>query len=519
MDTAIAAKPSGPASYVSAHGKLIAALCLTQIAFWTVVPALTYTALPLDVVEIYAWGPHWLVGSYKHPALTSWVLEISRLLTGTTGWPAYLVSQIWIALTFVLVYLLGRHPLGDSRAAIAVLLMPWIYYFGWHTPEFNHDIVQLPLWAAIALTAWRAVETQRMIWWLALGAVAALALYGKLASVFMLAAIAVWLLADANARRSLRTPGPWAALVLFLVLIFPLYSWFTSSEASALQVAVKRGKLHSKSALVWLAIQAAIACGTVIPLLIVRTAGRSRQTDPNTAVAAVAPQFKAFLLFAGIGPLAIAIAAFVALGTNAKLMWGVPMMTLMGLLVVTFLPVQLTDIPARKLALLSCIFTAGLALFHGGTMLRYPKNAENLKRMQWPQAELAQQMRGLFMTETGRPVTIVAGPIDNWVAGLIAVSKSNILDIYTAADVTLSPWITPERLSKEGALVVWQNPECGVPDDILPLMDGRPYQIVKFARPGAHVPLTVGYAIYNVQSGGPKSAPPVFPPLTLLPLN
>jgi 4-amino-4-deoxy-L-arabinose transferase-like glycosyltransferase len=521
MDTAIAATTLVPAPADSAPWKLVAALCLIQILFWTLVPALTYTALPLDVVEIYAWGPHWLVGSYKHPALTSWVLEVSRLLTGTTGWPAYLVSQLWIALTFVLVFLLGRQPLGENRAAIAALLMPWIYYFGWHTPEFNHDIVQLPLWAGIAFAAWRAVDTQRLLWWLALGAVSALALYGKLASAFMLAAIAIWLLADANARRSLRTPGPWAALALFLILVVPLGSWFLGSDASALQVAVKRGGIHSKPMLIWSAIQVAIASGPLIPLLLFWTADRKRRrADPAAAVPAIDPHFKTFLLFAGLGPLIVAVVVFIALGTNAKLMWGVPMLTLTGLLAVTFLPAQLTDIPARRLALLSCVFTAGLALIHGGTILHISKDAEKLRRSQWPQAEFAQRMRGLFMTETGRPLKIVAGPIDNWVAGLIAVSKSDVLAVYTAADVSLAPWVTPEQLRKEGALVVWQYPECGVPDDVVSLVRGRPYHITNFTRPKAASgsPIAVGYAIFDEKSGGEMSTPPVFPPLTLLPL-
>jgi hypothetical protein len=194
---------------------------------------------------------------------------------------------------------------------------------------------------------------------------------------------------------------------------------------------------------------------------------------------------------------------------------------LTGLLAVTFLPGNLTAIPVRKLALLTCICTAGLALIHGGTMLRFPKNAENLKRSQWPQEEIAQRMRGFFMSETGRPLTIVAGPSDNWLAGLIAISKTDVLDVYTAADVSLSPWITPERLSKEGALVVWQHPECGVSDEVLPLMGGRTYQITKFARPGAgaRAAIAIGYAIYDEKIGGKTSAPPVFPPLTLLPLN
>lgn len=515
---ATAADTAERSLFAASPARLVAALCLTQIVFWSLIPALTYTALPLDVVEIYAWGPHWLTGSYKHPALTSWLLEISRTLTGTAGWPAYLVSQVWIALTFVLIFALGRGPLGSERAATATLLMPWIYYFGWHTPEFNHDIIQLPLWVAIALAAWSAVETQRIAWWVCLGAVAALALYGKLASNFMLIATATWLLADGHARRSLRTPGPWLALCVFLILSIPLCKWLLSPNAIPLQFAVQRGSLNSKTVPIWIAIQVAIASGVLIPIAITRL--RSR-TDTFLSRPVIDARFKIFLLFVGLGPLLLAVAAFTTLATGAKLMWGVPMLSFTGLLAVAFLPERWTAVPVRRLAVLTCVFTAVLSLIHGATMLREPEDVEHMKRSQWPQAEISQRMRAIFANETGHPLTIVAGPIDNWLAGLISVSKADILDIYTAADSGLSPWVTRERLATEGALVVWSYPECGVPEALAGLLAGMTPRQERFKLSGSGdaAPLRIGFAVYSGTKDGEDNRPPNLSQLMLLPTH
>jgi 4-amino-4-deoxy-L-arabinose transferase-like glycosyltransferase len=523
---AILAENKQRATVTAGPALLVIALCLTQILFWTAVPAITYKALPLDVVEIYSWGPHWLIGSYKHPALTSWLLEMTRTMTGTTGWPAYLLSQIWVALTFAIIFLLGKDAMGSERAAIATLLMPWIYYFTWHTPEFNHDIIQLPLWAAIAWTAWRAVRSQRMIWWLCLGAISALALYGKLASGFMLIATAAWLLIDTKARSSLRTAGPWAAFTLFALLIVPLLTWMTSAEATPLQFAMKRGDLNSKSVLAWVGIQVGIACGVLIPLAIGQfTRGEPLAPSLVQLPPAIEARWKFFVTMIALGPMALAIAGFVTLGTGAKLMWGVPMLTFAGLFAATWLPDRRASISLTRLAALSCALTAALALIHGGTMLRYPNDSEKLKRAQWPQAEINQKMRSLYAVEVGHPLSIVAGPIDNWLAGLIAVSKSDVLDIYTSADTALSPWVTPDRLKAEGALVVWKYPECGVPDELVPLALGRMPRIETFrtSNAAAHRPLRIGYVIYQDSgqdsgaSGTAKS--PAMPALTLLLLN
>ncbi|HUS96229.1 MAG TPA: hypothetical protein VMX97_05780, partial [Hyphomicrobiaceae bacterium] len=54
---------------------LVAAACAIQIIIWTLVPALSNHAPPIDVVEGYMWGREWVIGTYKHPALPSWVLE------------------------------------------------------------------------------------------------------------------------------------------------------------------------------------------------------------------------------------------------------------------------------------------------------------------------------------------------------------------------------------------------------------------------------------------------------------
>ena len=75
----------------SSPTRLVAVLCAVQIVLWTLIPALTSLALPIDVIEGYLWGREWVLATYKHPALPAWVLEISRIVTGQIGWPAYLL--------------------------------------------------------------------------------------------------------------------------------------------------------------------------------------------------------------------------------------------------------------------------------------------------------------------------------------------------------------------------------------------------------------------------------------------
>jgi hypothetical protein len=79
-------------------GALVTAAAALQVVVWTITPAIINSAPALDVIEGYMWGREWVLPTYKHPAMPSWVLEASRLLSGgAIGWPAYLASQLFIA--------------------------------------------------------------------------------------------------------------------------------------------------------------------------------------------------------------------------------------------------------------------------------------------------------------------------------------------------------------------------------------------------------------------------------------
>jgi 4-amino-4-deoxy-L-arabinose transferase-like glycosyltransferase len=230
---------------------VITGLCAAQILFWTLAPTVASSAPPLDVVENSAWGPEWLLSSYKNPALSSWCLELSRLVTGASGWPAYLVSQLFVSLTFVLVFLLGREPLGQERALAGTLLLTGVYYFSWPTPEFNQDIAQMPLWAGVALALWRATETNRLGWWILLALFAAASTYAKLSAVVLLIPAAAWIVLEPKARQLIPTLGPWIAAALFVAATTPLIVWLVNDGFLPISYAVPGAELTASLALVF----------------------------------------------------------------------------------------------------------------------------------------------------------------------------------------------------------------------------------------------------------------------------
>jgi hypothetical protein len=117
-------------------------------------------------------------------------------------------------------------------------------------------------------------------------------------------------------------------------------------------------------------------------------------------------------------------------------------------------------------------------------------------RVQWPQAEIADRLGRVWARKTGgAPLRIVSGEI--WVAGLVGVTAMDRPSMFTLGEFRLSPWITRERLEREGALVVWNARRPIVPDTLRPLIDAGRSGEERFKWPGGsrRPDLVIGYAI------------------------
>ena len=83
--------------FVSAH-----------LILWTLVPSLTNNNLPLDTIEALAWGSNLDWGFNKHPPMSAFLPEIFYQIFGPQDWAYYLLSQICIVVSFLVVFKLAE---------------------------------------------------------------------------------------------------------------------------------------------------------------------------------------------------------------------------------------------------------------------------------------------------------------------------------------------------------------------------------------------------------------------------
>jgi 4-amino-4-deoxy-L-arabinose transferase-like glycosyltransferase len=477
-----------------------------QVLLWTLAPTLTHNAPPLDVVESYMWGREWVIATYKHPAMLGWILETSRMLTGAVGWPAYLASQLCVAGAFLLVFLLGRDLMGAEPAAAGTLLLVGVGYYAWPTPEFNHNVLQLPFWAGLPLALWRAVDRRSLTYWLLAGACAGGGLYAKFSMALLLVTAAGWLLYDPRSRQELRTPAPWIGLALFLVLVAPLLSWLVAHDFAPLRYAAHRGAQHPDDGIGRFALNVVLNLSGVPVLLAI--AGLIGPWARSAAGHSLPPhslntRTLHFLLGLTAAPLILAMLGAVALGSNLRAAWGSPMFNFIGLLAVALTLNRFRPESLKRIALAASVLLLIVPIGYALVVLYRLPLTDKPMRVNWPQSELAERMSNVWVHETRRPLRIVSG--DTWIAGLVGLTANDKPSIFTRGDFALSPWITTKRLNEEGMLVVWNAQTRRIPHRLRSLVATQPVREERFKWPSSTrgSELVVGYAII-APNEGPK---------------
>ena len=90
---------------------------------WTLIPSISNTNLPLDTIEALAWGSNLDWGFNKHPPLSAFAVEIFYLIFGSNDWAYYLLSQIFVVITFFFVWKFSNEIFEDKTYSLLSVLI------------------------------------------------------------------------------------------------------------------------------------------------------------------------------------------------------------------------------------------------------------------------------------------------------------------------------------------------------------------------------------------------------------
>jgi hypothetical protein len=387
------------------------------------------------------------------------------------------------------------------RAAAGAISLLVVEYLSWMSPQFNHNVAQLPFWVAAIWCAWRAVEetttTKRItrrttLWWVALGLVGSLGLYAKLTQGLILIIITGWFLYD-------ETPGPWIAVAVCLLTVAPLLVWLVQHDFQPMSYASDRGADPAKGSF---AVFIPSVILITLPILLLASATGTfgapwdlpRRADggPTTV-----PRARTFLALMTLAPLISLLTIAIVKGGGLRASWTAPMLITVGLAAIM---VRSTHWDPRALmrqvayavpviVLVPVIYALSMAL---------PINDRGKPiRVVWPAKAIAERFDRIWTTETGgKPLKLVAG--EAWITGLVGIPHRDKPSVFTDAEFDIAPWVDAARAEREGVLVLWdERTAAKLPATMTALIGGRQKRTETFSvRGGRGDPsVEIGYVI------------------------
>ena len=439
-------------------------LCLYFTA-WSILPVFISSSVSLDVSEGINWGHEWQWGYYKHPPLSSWILYSFYKLFGHIG--PYLLSQLYVLLTLVLIYQLGKKIWSPTTTLIGSALTLAVLYYTYPSLEFNHNVAQFPIWAGLYLAFYQSLTQNRLRDWILLGVLGGLGMLTKYTVIFLLIPMALYLVLPKQ-WPLLRQPKPWIAVFVMLTVFAPhlywliTHDWLPLSYASGRSQEVNAGAYNIKRHFSWISFITAQLVAH-IPLLIILALNRKRLVSIHEYKKSV-PHDALLLWYMWLSPIAVLIVLSLVFGIGLRDMWGMPMWALSGLLAASFIA------PANELLTVTKLRKAIIIWLSVATVLMIvyvgfgDKIRHKPSRMQWPEQALAIQAQTTWQSLSSCNLDSVSG--EPWLGSLVAMN-SGFPSQMISGPASHSPWMNTRRLQEHGTLVMWQKGEENI---ALPLL-------------------------------------------------
>jgi 4-amino-4-deoxy-L-arabinose transferase-like glycosyltransferase len=224
--------------------KIFYLLCLYHLIIWTVIPYFSNRNLPLDVIEALAWGQDFDLGYSKHPPLSAWIPGLFFKIFGNKDWIYYLLSQVFIVISFVFLWELSSFFLKKKiQILLSILTLEGIAFFTFETPQFNVNICQIPLWIGTVYFFFKSIKNNKITDWIFLGTFSALGFLTKYIFAYLLISLFFYLIFISSNKKRINFNFLYALLTFFLITA-PHFQWLIQNDFTTIYYALKRGGLN-----------------------------------------------------------------------------------------------------------------------------------------------------------------------------------------------------------------------------------------------------------------------------------
>ena len=401
--------------------KIFYAFIIVHLILWTLIPSITNQNLPLDTIEALAWGSNLDWGFNKHPPMSAFFPEIFFKIFGPQDWSYYLLSQIFVIISFYYVFKFSNEILNNNLLSlISVLLIEGIYFYNFTTPEFNVNVCQLPFWSLTVYYSWKIYNGKeiKFLDCLLVGLFAAFGFLSKYLFLYLLVSIDLLFFYLIFIKKERKFDFKYLlTFEVFLILLVPHLIWLNNNDFITITYGLARTGLeqssvldHIKYPLIFISKQ----IGILIPFLImIWLLVKKFQFKLN-----LKDKKLLFLLAINILPIVLMFITSLITGSKIRTMWMTPYYLFFGTLFVYLLK---SKINTKKLN--AFIYSFVFFFLLSPALYAYISISKDNKRTDYFGNDIADLVERRWDKNFSNEIMYVVG--DEWYAGNLSYHLSD----------------------------------------------------------------------------------------------
>ena len=226
--------------------KLFYLFLFSHLFIWTLVPSISNVNLPLDTIEALAWASNLEWGYNKHPPLSAFIVGTIYFLFGANDWAYYLLSQIFVIITFIYIWKLSKEFFENRIFSfLSLIILEGVVFFNYTTPEFNVYVCQLPLKALVTYFFWKGINDKKLTNWILLGFFSALGILTHYSFIFLILSLLIFFIFFTKKNKKI-IKNFFLSFLVFILLTTPHLLWLGENNFTTIFYALNRTGIEER---------------------------------------------------------------------------------------------------------------------------------------------------------------------------------------------------------------------------------------------------------------------------------
>ena len=263
---------------------------------------------------------------------------------GSQDWAYYLLSQIFVIISFYYVYKTSNEILKNTKLSIiSVFLLEAIFFYNFTTPEFNVNICQLPFWSIVVYYSWRIIQNKEITFkdCLIIGLCSSIGFLSKYLFIYLLVSISSLFVYLIFYKKIIKFDFKYLIIFeVFIILLIPHLIWLNENDFITISYGLKRTGIesyniidHIKYPLIFIGKQfILLAPFFLLTFLLLKKVKVKFNLKDKKLI---------FLIFINFLPIFLILITSVITGSRIRTMWMTPFYLFIGLLFVYIFQLQI----------------------------------------------------------------------------------------------------------------------------------------------------------------------------------